>query len=297
MLLLLAIGFVLFAEARKNYRKRGRQLVGPVVALAGSILLLWSTAIPFLTIFVAVALLMLLNAVGQFVMGRRLDRARAALPPAAAKPPRTVDPSAPPPPEFAARANVGPDAHTHAEADPFAFWAEQAGRLQWDTPWDTVFDDGEMPTARWFTGGRLNVAVNCVDRHVTAGRGGDVAGIPGHDVTRGAGANGRPADDEDIGEEQRLHRDADADAGPRGQPRRRDEPLDEAAHEQHGQCAGHEGHQGPERPSPSEATVTGGASAAGRACLLGHAELLVGVSSSTRRVGSTGGLLKCSGIT
>ena len=81
----------------------------------------------------------------------------------------------PPPPEFAARANVGPDAHAHAEADPFAFWAEQAGRLQWDAPWNTVFDDGEMPTARWFTGGRLNVAVNCVDRHVAAGRGDDVA--------------------------------------------------------------------------------------------------------------------------
>ncbi len=93
----------------------------------------------------------------------------------------------PPPPEFAAQANVGADAYARAEADPFAFWAEQAGRLQWDTPWDTVFDDAQWPTARWFGGGRLNVAVNCVDRHVTAGRGEKVAlhweGEPGDSRT------------------------------------------------------------------------------------------------------------------
>ncbi|KQS64970.1 acetate--CoA ligase [Modestobacter sp. Leaf380] len=81
----------------------------------------------------------------------------------------------PPPPAFAAQANVGAEVYARAEADPLAFWAEQAGRLQWDTPWHTVFDDADLPTARWFDGGRLNVAVNCVDRHVAAGRGEKVA--------------------------------------------------------------------------------------------------------------------------
>ena len=81
----------------------------------------------------------------------------------------------PPPPGFAAQANVGPEVYAEAAADPFAFWAEQAGRLRWDRPWDTVFDDAQWPTARWFGGGRLNVAVNCVDRHVAAGHGDRVA--------------------------------------------------------------------------------------------------------------------------
>ncbi|SSC21551.1 acetyl-coenzyme A synthetase, partial [Klenkia terrae] len=81
----------------------------------------------------------------------------------------------PPPPGFAAQANVGPEVYAEAAADPFAFWAEQAGRLRWDRPWDTVFGDAQWPTARWFGGGRLNVAVNCVDRHVDAGHGDRVA--------------------------------------------------------------------------------------------------------------------------
>jgi acetyl-CoA synthetase len=81
----------------------------------------------------------------------------------------------PPPPGFAAQANVGPEVYAEAAADPFAFWAQQAGRLRWDRPWDTVFDDAQWPTARWFGGGRLNVAVNCVDRHVAAGDGDRVA--------------------------------------------------------------------------------------------------------------------------
>ncbi|SDO70672.1 acetyl-coenzyme A synthetase [Klenkia soli] len=81
----------------------------------------------------------------------------------------------PPPAAFAAQANVGPDVYAQAAADPFAFWAQQAGRLQWDRPWDQVFDDAQWPTARWFDGGRLNVAVNCVDRHVAAGHGDRVA--------------------------------------------------------------------------------------------------------------------------
>ncbi len=79
-----------------------------------------------------------------------------------------------PPTELAAAANVTADAYAAAADDRLAFWAEQAGRLQWDTPWDEVLD-WQPPFAKWFVGGTLNVAVNCVDRHVDAGNGDRVA--------------------------------------------------------------------------------------------------------------------------
>jgi acetyl-CoA synthetase len=82
----------------------------------------------------------------------------------------------PPPPEFAARANVtDPEIYARAAADPEAWWVEQAERLEWFERWDTVLDDSRAPFYRWFTGGTLNVAHNCVDRHVAAGNGGRVA--------------------------------------------------------------------------------------------------------------------------
>ncbi len=56
-----------------------------------------------------------------------------------------------------------------------AFWAKQADRLSWDTPFDEVLDWSEAPVAKWFVGGKLNVAYNCVDRHVEAGNGDRVA--------------------------------------------------------------------------------------------------------------------------
>ena len=62
-----------------------------------------------------------------------------------------------------------------AEADRLAFWAEQANRLSWETPFTEVLDWSEAPVAKWFVGGRLNVAYNCVDRHVEAGNGDRVA--------------------------------------------------------------------------------------------------------------------------
>ncbi|MGH3658118.1 MAG: AMP-binding protein, partial [Micromonosporaceae bacterium] len=80
----------------------------------------------------------------------------------------------PPPAELAAQANVTADAYEAATADREAFWAKQAGRLDWDRPWDNVLE-WEPPNAKWFTGGTLNAAVNCVDRHVAAGRGERVA--------------------------------------------------------------------------------------------------------------------------
>jgi acetyl-CoA synthetase len=78
-----------------------------------------------------------------------------------------------PPAELAASANVKADVYDEAE-DRLAFWAEQAGRLQWETPWSEVLD-WQPPFASWFVGGKLNVAVNCVDRHVEAGNGDRVA--------------------------------------------------------------------------------------------------------------------------
>ena len=53
---------------------------------------------------------------------------------------------------------------------PAGFWAAQAKRLTWDTPWTDVLE-WNLPFAKWFVGGKLNVAVNCVDRHVDAGLG------------------------------------------------------------------------------------------------------------------------------
>ncbi|MCB0918713.1 MAG: acetate--CoA ligase [Actinobacteria bacterium] len=79
---------------------------------------------------------------------------------------RSFEPS----PAFAKQANAKPDVYSLAE-DRLAFWAEQAARLTWDAPWSEVLDWSGAPFARWFTDGRLNVSVNCLDRHVDAGHG------------------------------------------------------------------------------------------------------------------------------
>jgi acetyl-CoA synthetase len=81
----------------------------------------------------------------------------------------------PPPPEFAAQANArDPGVYARAEADPEAYWAEWAERLDWFRRWDRVLE-WEPPYAKWFVGGRLNASHNCLDRHVQAGRGGKTA--------------------------------------------------------------------------------------------------------------------------
>ena len=77
----------------------------------------------------------------------------------------------PPPAELAEAANVTAEAYEVAAQDRLAFWAEQADRLDWEQPWREVLDWSDAPFARWFVGGRLNVAHNCVDRHVLAGNG------------------------------------------------------------------------------------------------------------------------------
>ncbi|WP_329788189.1 acetate--CoA ligase [Lentzea sp. DG1S-22] len=81
----------------------------------------------------------------------------------------------PPSDEFAAQANAQPALYEEAKADREAFWAKQAERLHWDTRWDQVLDWSNAPFAKWFVGGRLNVAYNCVDRHVESGHGEQVA--------------------------------------------------------------------------------------------------------------------------
>ena len=80
-----------------------------------------------------------------------------------------------PPAELAENANLKEEAYARAEADPEAFWAEQAERLDWDQKWDRVLDWDDPPFAKWFVGGRLNAAYNCVDRHVDNGLGDRVA--------------------------------------------------------------------------------------------------------------------------
>ncbi|SNT57290.1 acetyl-CoA synthetase [Asanoa hainanensis] len=80
-----------------------------------------------------------------------------------------------PPAALADAANVKADAYEEASADRLAFWAKQAQRLDWAREWDQVLDWSNPPFAKWFVGGELNVAYNCLDRHVAAGKGDKVA--------------------------------------------------------------------------------------------------------------------------
>ena len=80
----------------------------------------------------------------------------------------------PPPPSFSSQAQVKSLAeydalYQRAEADPEGFWAEQARQLSWFEPFKQVLE-WKFPFARWFLGGRLNVAYNCVDRHLAGPR-------------------------------------------------------------------------------------------------------------------------------
>lgn len=95
----------------------------------------------------------------------------------------------PPNENFSSQANAKADLYAEADADREGFWATQAERLSWDTKWSQVLDWTNAPFAKWFVGGKLNVAYNCVDRHVEADHGDQVAihwvGEPGdsRDIT------------------------------------------------------------------------------------------------------------------
>jgi acetyl-CoA synthetase len=80
-----------------------------------------------------------------------------------------------PPADLAANANVKAEVYAEADADRLAFWEKAAERLSWETRWDRVLDWDDAPFAKWFVGGKINAAYNCVDRHVEAGNGDKVA--------------------------------------------------------------------------------------------------------------------------
>ncbi len=83
--------------------------------------------------------------------------------------------SFPPSDQFKAHSIYGDAAiYEEAEADPESFWAAKASELKWDQPWDEVLN-WKLPFSKWFVGGKLNVSVNCLDRHVEAGYGNRVA--------------------------------------------------------------------------------------------------------------------------
>ncbi|MBV9353999.1 MAG: acetate--CoA ligase [Chloroflexi bacterium] len=76
----------------------------------------------------------------------------------------------PPSPEFVAQANWNdPAIYERAEADPEAFWAEQAKSIDWFAPWDRVLE-WNAPRAKWFVGAKVNASYNCVDRHLRSWR-------------------------------------------------------------------------------------------------------------------------------
>ncbi len=93
----------------------------------------------------------------------------------------------PPSREFANQANAKKELYEQAQNNPLEFWDEQADRLQWDTRWQQTLDWSDAPVSKWFVGGKLNVAVNCVDRHVENGNGDRIAfyfeGEPGDSET------------------------------------------------------------------------------------------------------------------
>jgi acetyl-CoA synthetase len=81
----------------------------------------------------------------------------------------------PPPADLAAEAVAREDLYERAEADPDAFWLEQARTLlTWDTPPTMACDRSRAPFFTWFADGVLNASANCLDRHL-AERGGRVA--------------------------------------------------------------------------------------------------------------------------
>ncbi|MEZ4771346.1 MAG: acetate--CoA ligase [Caldilineales bacterium] len=94
-----------------------------------------------------------------------------------------------PSPEIIANAHI-PDydeVYARALADPQAFWAERAATLSWYEPWTQALDDSDAPFYKWFVGGKTNIALNALDRHVTTWRKNKLAliweGEPGDKVT------------------------------------------------------------------------------------------------------------------
>lgn len=82
----------------------------------------------------------------------------------------------PPSAEFAAQASLNDSSvYWRAAEDPENYWAEEARKLQWTRPFTETLDWSNPPFAKWFADGTLNVAANCLDRHLAAGLGDRVA--------------------------------------------------------------------------------------------------------------------------
>jgi acetyl-CoA synthetase len=76
----------------------------------------------------------------------------------------------PPADSFRSAAHVADDSlHTQADHDPEAFWARMAQELDWIEPFTRTLE-WDPPHAKWFSGGKLNVSANCLDRHVRTAR-------------------------------------------------------------------------------------------------------------------------------
>jgi acetyl-CoA synthetase len=82
------------------------------------------------------------------------------------------EPTLPPLRESAARANLAsyPEVYRRSIEQPEAYWAEAAAELEWFTPWEQVLDESEAPFYRWFVGGKTNLVLNALDRHVKTWR-------------------------------------------------------------------------------------------------------------------------------
>jgi propionyl-CoA synthetase len=76
-----------------------------------------------------------------------------------------------------------PETYAAWQADPEAYWAEQAEAIDWYKKWDRVLDADHPPFYRWFPGGLVNTCHNAVDRHVDAGRGDQLAVIHDSPIT------------------------------------------------------------------------------------------------------------------
>jgi acetyl-CoA synthetase len=77
-----------------------------------------------------------------------------------------------PSPEFVAAAHIKDYEQVARRAlqDPEDFWAERAHEFEWFKPWDQVLDDSNKPFFKWFVGGQVNIAYNCLDRHIKTWR-------------------------------------------------------------------------------------------------------------------------------
>ena len=80
----------------------------------------------------------------------------------------------PPPEEFSQKAYIQSLAqyetlYKQSIEDPEAFWAGVAKDLHWFQPWDKVLE-WNLPWAKWFVGGKLNLSFNCLDRHLSGPR-------------------------------------------------------------------------------------------------------------------------------